>query len=553
MKGQTWKIILTLVLIVAAAWYFWPTVQFFTMDEAQKAALKQADPDDFVQLQKRAIKLGLDLQGGMHVVLEVDKSQLDENAAKDAVDRALEIIRNRIDEFGVSEPLIQKQGNNRIVVELPALQDPERARNLIGQTALLEFKLVESPENTQALFKKLDKIAEKLSPTSTTPTPKAPGATDAFENPFSDSSKSAANKADSTKDTTTATADEENANALTQYLEFTGTDYSVQDQDYEKVKAILEHPDVKAAIPAEDQLAWSRGVEIINGRKLRQLYLLKSKVELTGRHLTDARPNYTQYHKPKVDFTFDREGGNIFGRVTGPNIGKPLAILLDGKVESAPNIKSKIRDQGMIELTGQQTYFDAKDLATVLRAGSLPAPVKIVENNIVGPTLGKDSIDAGKTGLLVGLILIMIFMFVYYRMSGLLADGVLIMNIFFLLAIMAYLGATLTLPGISGIILTMGVTVDASVLIFERIRDELRTGKTVRAAVDAGYERATVTIIDSNLTTLIAAGVLYYFGTGPIKGFAVTLGAGIIISLYTSLIVGKTIFSYRRKATSLSI
>ncbi len=553
MKGQTWKIILTLVLIIAAAWYFWPTVQFFTMDDAQKAALKQADPDEFVQLQKRAIKLGLDLQGGMHVVLEVDKSQLDENSAKDAVDRALEIIRNRIDEFGVSEPLIQKQGNNRIVVELPALQDPERARNLIGQTALLEFKLVESPENTQALFKKLDKIAEKLSPTNTTPTPKEPGATNAFENPFGDSSKSAANKVDSTKDTTAAVADEESANALTQYLDFTGTNYSVQDQDYEKVKAILEHPDVKAAIPAEDQIAWSTSTEIISGRKLRELYLLKSKVELSGRHLTDARPNYSQYHKPIVDFTFDREGGNIFGRVTGPNIGKPLAILLDGKVESAPNIKSKIRDKGMIELSGQQTYFDAKDLATVLRAGALPAPVKIVENNVVGPTLGRDSIEAGKTGLLVGLVLIMAFMFVYYRMSGLLADGVLIMNIFFLLAIMASLSATLTLPGISGIILTMGVTVDASVLIFERIRDELRTGKTVRAAIDAGYDRATVTIVDSNLTTLIAAGVLYYFGTGPIKGFAVTLGAGIIISLYTSLIVGKTIFSYRRKATSLSI
>ncbi|MCX6833132.1 MAG: protein translocase subunit SecD [candidate division Zixibacteria bacterium] len=553
MKGETWKIILTLVLIVAAAWYFWPTVQFFTMDDAQKAALKQADPDEFVQLQKRAIKLGLDLQGGMHVVLEVDKSQLDENAAKDAVDRALEIIRNRIDEFGVSEPLIQKQGNDRIVVELPALQDPERARNLIGQTALLEFKLVESPENTQALFKKLDKIAEKLSPTSTTPKSKEPGATDAFENPFGDSSKSAANKADSTKDTTAAVADEEGANALTQYLEFTGTNYAVQDQDYEKVKAILEHPDVKAAIPAEDQIAWSRGTELVSGRKLRELYLLKSKVELSGRHLTDARPNYDQYHKPRVDFTFDREGGNIFGRVTGPNIGKPLAILLDGKVESAPNIKSKIRDQGVIDLTGQQTYYDAKDLATVLRAGALPAPVKIVENNVVGPTLGKDSIDAGKTGIVVGLILIIAFMFLYYRMSGLLADGVLVLNIFFLLAIMASLNATLTLPGIAGIILTMGVTVDASVLIFERIRDELRTGKTVRAAIEAGYDRATVTIIDSNLTTLIAAGVLYYFGTGPIKGFAVTLGAGIIISLYTSLIVGKTIFSYRRKATSLSI
>jgi protein-export membrane protein SecD len=552
MKGETWKIILTLVLIVAAAWYFWPTVQFFTMDDAQKTALKQADPDEFAQLQKRAIKLGLDLQGGMHVVLEVDKSQLDENAAKDAVDRALEIIRNRIDEFGVSEPLIQKQGNDRIVVELPALQDPERARNLIGQTALLEFKLVESPENTQALFRKLDKIAEKLSPTSTTTTPKQ-GAADAFDNPFGDSSKSAANKADSTKDTTAAVAEEESTNALTQYLEFTGTNYAVQDQDYEKVKAILEHPDIKAAIPPEDQIAWSRGSELVSGRKLHELYLLKSKVELSGTHLTDARPNYDQYHKPIVDFTFDREGGNTFGRVTGPNIGKPLAILLDGKVESAPNIKSKIRDKGMIQLSGQQTYFDAKDLATVLRAGALPAPVKIVENNVVGPTLGKDSIDAGKTGIVVGLILIIAFMFLYYRMSGLLADGVLVLNIFFLLAIMASLNATLTLPGIAGIILTMGVTVDASVLIFERIRDELRTGKTVRAAIEAGYDRATVTIIDSNLTTLIAAAVLYYFGTGPIKGFAVTLGAGIIISLYTSLIVGKTIFSYRRKATSLSI
>jgi SecD/SecF fusion protein len=490
MKGETWKITLTLVLIVAAAWYFWPTVQFFTMDDAQKTAMKQADPDEFAQLQKRAIKLGLDLQGGMHVVLEVDKSKLDENSAKDAVDRALEIIRNRIDEFGVSEPLIQKQGNDRIVVELPALQD----------------------------FKKLDKIAEKLSPTSTTPKSKEPGATDTFENPFDDSSKSAANKADSTKDTTAAPAEEENANALTQYLEFTGTNYLVQDLDYEKVKAILEHPDVKAAIPAEDQIAWSRGAEIINGRKSHELYLLKSKVELTGRHLTDARPNYDQYRKPIVDFTFDREGGNIFGRVTGPNIGKPLAILLDSKVESAPNIRSKIRDKGQIELSGQQTYFDAKDLATVLRAGALPAPVKIVENNVVGPTLGRDSIDAGKTGLIVGLLLIMAFMFFYYRMSGLMAGGVLILNIFFLLSIMASLNATLTLPGISGIILIMGVTVDANVLVFERIRDELRTGKTVRAAIDAGYDRAAVTIIDSNLTTLIAAGVLYYFGTGPIKG-----------------------------------
>jgi SecD/SecF fusion protein len=548
MKGDSWKIVLTLILIVAAAWYFWPTVQFFTMDDAQKAALKQSNPDEFVSLQKRAIKLGLDLQGGMHVVLEVDKSKLDENASKDAVDRALEIIRNRIDQFGVSEPLIQKQGNNRIVVDLPSLQDPERARSLIGQTAMLEFKLVESPENTQALVRKFDKIAEKLSPTSS-PTSSDKPATDAFGNPLGDSAKTpAAAKTDSA-----STTDEETSSALSQYLEFNGINYLVQEQDLEKVKSIVSHPDIVAAIPPDIQVAWSTGSELMSGRKTYQLYILKSKVELSGNHLTEARPNYDQYHKPIVDFTLDREGGNIFGRVTGANIGKPLAILLDGRVESAPNIRSKIRDKGQIQLGGQADYFMAKDLATILRAGALPAPVKIVENNVVGPTLGKDSIEAGKTGLMVGFIVIMAFMFFYYRMSGLLSDGILILNVLFLLAIMASLGATLTLPGISGIILTMGVTVDASVLIFERIRDEIRTGKTVRAAIEAGYDRATVTIIDSNLTTLIAAGVLYYFGTGPIKGFAVTLGAGIIISLYTSLVVGKTIFAYRRKATSLSI
>jgi SecD/SecF fusion protein len=553
MKGETWKITLTAILLVAAVWYIWPTVHYFTMDEAEKTAMKQSDPDEYVQLQKKAMKLGLDLQGGMHVVLEVDKSKLDENAAKDAVDRALEIIRNRIDEFGVSEPLIQKQGNDRIVVELPALQDPDRARNLIGQTALLEFKLVESPENTQALFKRFDKIAEKLSPSSTTTTPKQPAATDAFENPFGDSSKSAASAADSTKDTTTMLAEEESANALTQYLEFTGTNYLVQEQDYEKVKAIIEHPDVKAAVPAENQIAWSTRSELMSGRKMRELFLLKSKVELSGSHLTDARPNYDQYHKPIVNFTFDREGGNIFGRVTGPNIGKPLAILLDSKVESAPNIRSKIRDKGEIQMGGQATYFDAKDLATVLRAGALPAPVKIVENTVVGPSLGKDSIEAGKKGLLLGFILIVAFMLIYYRFSGLIANIVLATNLLFLMAFMAGLGATLTLPGIAGIILTMGLAVDSSVIIFERIRDEVRSGKTTKAAIDAGYARASVPIIDSNVTNLIAAGVLYYFGSGTIKGFAVTLGVGIIISLYTSLVVGKIMFNTRRNAQSLSI
>lgn len=547
MKGETWKIILTVILLIAGAWYIWPTIQLFNMDETEKTAMRQADPDAFVKLQKRAMKLGLDLQGGMHVVLEVDKRDLDENAAKDAVDRALEIIRNRVDEFGVSEPLIQKQGNSRIVVELPALQDPDRARNLIGQTALLEFKLVETPENTQALIQKMDRIAAKISPSSSSTSSDQPK--DAFDNPFGDSTKST----DASSTDTSSTASEESSSALSQYLEFNGINYLVQDQDVEKVKAILENPEIKASIPADNQVTWSTGTELMSGRKMHQLYVLKKKVELSGRHLTDARPNYDQYHKPIVDFTFDREGGNIFSRLTGANIGKPLAILLDGRVESAPNIKSKIRDKGMIQMGGQADYFAAKDLATVLRAGALPAPVKIVENTVVGPSLGKDSIEAGKLGLTLAFILIVAFMLVYYRVSGLIANIVLSTNVFFLMAFMAALSATLTLPGIAGIILTMGLAVDSSVIIFERIRDEVRSGKTTKAAIDAGYSRASIPIIDSNITNLIAAGVLYYFGSGTIKGFAVTLGVGILISLYTSLVVGKILFNMRRNAQTLSI
>jgi preprotein translocase subunit SecD len=230
-----------------------------------------------------------------------------------------------------------------------------------------------------------------------------------------------------------------------------------------------------------------------------------------------------------------------------------LAIVLDGKVESAPQIKSKIRDKGQITLGGQSSYLDAKDLATVLRAGALPAPVKIVENSVIGPTLGRDSIEAGKLGLMIGFVLIVLFMLVYYRTSGLIANVVLTTNVFFLLAFMAGLGATLSLPGIAGIILTMGLAVDSSVIIYERIRDEIRSGKTTKAAIESGYARASIPIIDSNITNMIAAGVLYYFGSGPIKGFAITLGVGILISLFTSLVVGRIMFNFRRRAASLSI
>lgn len=549
MKGDTWKIVLTVFLIAAAIFYLWPTYQYFTMSDSARESMRTSNPDGFAVLQKKALKLGLDLQGGMRVVLEVDKSNLDENAAKDARERALEIIRNRVDEFGVAEPVIQAQGDDRIVVELPALQDPERARNLIGKTALLEFKIVESPENSEILVKRLDPIAAKIVGGESSSTP-ADTAVNPFVDPFGDTTKTA-----DSANSTGAFADIDNSTTagLTQYISYAGPFYAVAESDFNTVDRILDDPSIQAAIPSDVEFAWSTRSELMNGQKIRPLYLLKKKVEMTGSHLTDANPNYDQFHKPVVDFVFDREGGEMFGRVTGPNIGKPLAILLDGKVESAPNIRSKIRDKGQITLGGTATFFDAKDLATILRAGALPAPVKIVENYVIGPTLGHDSVSAGVKGLVISLVVIILFMFFYYRISGLVADFVLILNIFFLLAVMAGLGATLTLPGIAGIILTIGMAVDANVLIFERMREEVRTGKKVSAAIDAGFDRALSSIVDSNLTTLIAAGVLYYFGTGPIKGFAVTLGAGIVISMYTALVVSKVIFHFRRKAATLSI
>lgn len=562
MKGETWKIAVTAFLLIAAIWYLIPTVRFFAMDETARLEMEQADPDGYKQLQRKAIKLGLDLQGGMHVVLQVDKSQLDENAAKDARERALEIIRNRVDEFGVAEPEIYPQGDDKIVADLPALQDVERARALIGRTAKLEFKLVESPENADLLYRKIDQLASKALAADEKPdTTTVPKVEDLFEDSSTpaDSAMAAADSAaspDSVKSDIFSDLEEEGTSAVfTQYLEpsSSGESYQVLSEDIEKVKSILDLPEVQAAIPNDDQIAWSTREELISGRPVRRLYLLKSKVQLDGTHLTDARPNYDQYHKPIVDFTLDREGGRIMSRVSGPNIGKPLAIVLDGRVESAPVIRNKLRDKSQITLGGSATFLDAKDLATVLRAGALPAPVRIIENNVVGPTLGEDSILAGQRAMLVALILVLCFMAIYYLLSGLIADLLVFLNVLFLMAVMAGLHATLTLPGIAGIILTLGITVDASVLIFERIRDELRSGKTTKAAIEAGYDRATITIVDSNITTLIAAGVLFYFGTGPIKGFATTLGVGILCSLYTALIVGKTIFSYRRRAAKLSI
>jgi SecD/SecF fusion protein len=562
-KSQLYLILLICFLLVASFYSLYPTVKLWSMSPETKEEIRNTEPQDLVSLERKAMKLGLDLKGGMHVVLQVDESKLNENERSDASDRALEIIRNRVDQFGITEPLIHKQGGDRIVVELPGLQDVERAQALIGKTAQLEFKLLEDPENTTNVLKKIDEALAKSESTSVDrESSQAPADTskqaEAEENVVQD--LFGQQEADTTGDTVGFLEEEEEplleGAPFTQYLEYSqGSSYfRVSAQDKPKVELLLSKPQVKEAIPDDDEFEWSTRTEMDRGEEVWGLYLVKKRLELSGKYLTDARPRLDpQFRRPEVQFTLTKQGGRIFARVTGANIDKPLAITLDGRVESAPIIRSKIRDQGVIEMGGTATFEDASDLAIVLRAGALPAPVKVIENRIIGPSLGQDSIRKGTTAAVIGFVVVLIFMAMYYRVSGIIADVALIFNLTFLMAAMAALHATLTLPGIAGIILTVGMSVDANVLIFERIREELRTGKTIRASIEAGYKRALLAIVDSHVTTLITAAVLFQFGTGPVKGFAVSLSLGVAISLFTAVVITRVIFDIRKQYRVLSI
>ena len=558
-----WRIVITVVLILAAIYYAWPTVKYWTTPEAEQQRLRDTDPAALFQMRQEAIRLGLDLQGGMHVVLRVQLEKLDENARKDAVDRTEAIIRNRIDQFGVNEPVIQKTGNDRIIVDLPGFTDTKRAEKLIGDMARLEFKLQDSFENASLLLTKIDKamvetgetiesgIEAKEKAESATADNQAAGDTSSVDV----LAELTGEKSDSLADLT-APLQEELDMPFTTYLEplpnALGPQWLIETKLVPNVKRALELPAVKQLIPVDDEFSWAIHTEFYGGRNMTRLYLLKNRVQMSGEYLVDAIPRTDQFGKPVVDFRLTQDGGRIFARVTGPNIGKPLAIVLDGRVESAPRLNDRIRDQGTITL-GAGTFEDARDLAIVLKAGALPTDVEIIESSVVGPSLGKDSIHRGLTSTWIALALVIIFIAIYYRISGVIADFALLLNLFFLLAAMAGLRATLTMPGIAGIILTIGMAVDANVLIFERIREELRTGKTVRASIDAGYDRAFVAIIDSHVTTLITAAILFIFGSGAVKGFAVSLFLGVLISLYTAYFITKTMFDIRKGYKSVSI
>ena len=559
-RSQTWRIAVTVLLIITAVYYSWPTLRYWMLADSDRQQIAEQDPARLFQMKQQAIRLGLDLQGGMHVVLRVQKEKLDAKASTDAVDRALEIVRNRIDQFGVTEPIIQKSGDDRIIVELPGFTDTERAQKLIGETAQLQFKLLETSENATLLLSKIDEALVQLQ-TSVEGTPlekseppdtakKADtSATDVLADLLGEQADSLGDEAPLTK--------EEMDQPFSTYLEPVPQSpypvYFVETDLIPNVRAILAKPEIQKLIPNDAQLALGTRSEIYGGRNVTRFYVLKSRVQMSGEYLTDANPAIDQFGSPYVSFRLTREGGRIFSRVTGPNIGKPLAIVLDGKVESSPTIQDRIRDQGQITMGSGATFEEARDLSIVLKAGALPTDVEIIESAVVGPSLGRDSISKGLTSSWIALILVLLLVGIYYRLSGVIADIGLLFNLFFLLAAMAALRATLTMPGIAGIILTIGISVDSNVLIFQRIREELATGKTIRAAIDAGYDRALVTIIDSHVTTLITGAILFIFGTGPVKGFAVSLFLGVSISLYTAVVITKAIFDFRKGYKTLSI
>ena len=564
---KNWRVWLTLIFIVVSVIAFWDTFKLWTMSPQEKQAMSETDPGGLVALQQKAIRLGLDLQGGIHVVLRVKLEELDDAARQDAVERAIQIIRNRVDGLGVTEPQIQKQGNDRIIVDLPGYTDVSRAEELIGQTALLEFKLLETPENANLVLARIDSIvskyradnketdADKTDAADTTKTKN--DTTDIMSELMGDTNK---DTADDFAFDSTALSDDENP--FTTRLDpilfnnSTGVSwpgFSISRNDKPLLEKWLALPEVRAQIPIDVQFGWSTRSEIRNQREVFFLYLLKRKVQFVGKYLEGINTSTDSYGAPVVNFKLSGDGAALFSQLTGSNINKPLAITLDDKVQSAPFINSKIRNDGQITLGSSATFKEARNLEIVLKAGALPAPVEIIEKFVVGATLGADSIRKGMTSSVIGLILVLIYIGIYYRLSGIIADIGLLFNIFLLLAVLAAFGATLTMPGIAGIILTIGMSLDSNILIFERIREELRTGKTVHAAIDAGYDRAFAAIFDTHVTTLITAGALFLLGSGPIKGFAVSLFWGVTISLYTAYIITKQIFDIRKTYKTLSI
>ncbi|HQT90931.1 MAG TPA: protein translocase subunit SecD [Candidatus Kryptobacter bacterium] len=635
MRKNRFRIILIIAAIALASYYLYPTYESSTYDKHLTELSGQAKLETYLQSHSlpqmpdslkngyidslsqafsadslkyydanakaitdarlKRIKLGLDLQGGMHIVLQVNVVKMLDDMAKNkdqtfndimkqvaaqvkqtdanpltvleqeftqrgirlsryygdirddnskvmsylsdqtktAVDRAMEIVRNRVDQYGVSEPSIQKQGSTRFIVELPGVSNETEVRELLQGTALLEFKLLKPEDVVVKVFQAIDNVMagkpDSLSQADTTSS--------------SDSTMTAAEF-----------ARKHPLFAIVRVNAQTGDAY-VAETDKDQFMRIINSPDVKRVIPSDFEFLFSAKPQVTaQAQKYYGLYVVNKTAELTGSVVTDAQAQIDPTtNTPIVTMKMNSAGSRDWGRITGANIGKRVAIVLDNAVYSAPVVRSKITG-GSSQIEGMANMDEANLLAIVLRAGALPAPVDIVEERNVGPSLGEDSIRSGVTSGLIGLALIVLFMGFYYHLGGVMADFALLINIFFILGVLAAFHGTLTMPGIAGMILTIAVAVDANVLIYERIREEMTTGKTLRASIDQGYSKAFTAIFDANIISLFTGAILYQFGTGPVQGFALTLMIGIVASLFSAIVITRVIFDImiERGATTIN-
>ncbi len=540
---------LSVVVLLLSLIGLWPTFKALSISKEERAAAKN-NPERLAEIEEidsKAIRRGLDLKGGMYLVLEIDQTGMTPAEAQDALQRVKESLIRRVDKFGVSEPEITTFGASRIVVKLPGLQDPERAKKLLGKTARLEFRMVRPDTEIQGVLEKLDRAFLDEAAVAAAEAKEAAGedyamadSTVAEDNPFG--TLEPGDTPEVSDDLYRAEHPFSGLLIAQPGLGGVGATLFLDESDVGRMQAMLDDPRCARVMNDTEFQLGDKAIDVGDNTFFRAIFLVDRLPALTGDRLegAEARNNVERPGLFQVSFTLDSRGARTFAKVTGDNVGRQLAISLDSRISSAPSIQGRIPGgQGVI--TGSFTNTEASDLALLLRAGALPADVYIAEERTVGPSLGSDSIQKGVSAAMYGSVFVILFMLVYYRSTGLVVVLALISNIIILMAVLAQFGLVLTLPGIAGIILTVGMAVDANVLINERIREEMRKDKTIRASVQSGYMNATRTIVDANVTTLIAGGVLLMFGTGPIKGFAVTLCIGILTSMFTALVMTRVI------------
>jgi len=554
MANLKYRVLLIVGLLAASAWTLFPRT---VIERVKRDGVFVYDT-----VKRVPLKRGLDLQGGMHLTLEVDESKQAVADKSEALDRALKVVRQRIDEFGVAEPVVQRVGDERLIVELPGIGDAARAQDVVQKSAFLEFQITDKTQALEKSVARFDEIARAAGITTGDKlggdTIRKTGVTSLLTQKTDSTATDSAKAAGATGTDTTTKAPAQTGGLFASNVQpgqLPGM-YIIPETAYSAFERAFALQAIQDAMPPGKVVRW--GVDsLVNGtQRFRAFYMLDSRPIITGEVLTDARPSTDPVEGNVVQFTLNNEGARRFKVETGKHVRDNMAIVLDQRVVTAPVLNSAIGRNGQITLGGGSLQA-AQDLALVLRAGALPVPLKVAEVRSIGASLGQDSINKGAVALVISLLLIVTIMIGYYRFAGMLAVGGLALFLIYTLAMLAGFQAVLTLPGLAGFVLSIGIAVDANVLIFERIREELDHGKSVRLSIHEGFKHAMSAIVDTSATTILSGMVLYQYGTGPVRGFAVTLIAGLVASLFTAIFVSKTFFllwmNRSRGAQTLSI